>query len=165
MSGSKAKVSKKYDIRPIKKRFVEYRNNELELDNQVERIDYLETKLYSVGSPEMTDMPKSPNVVTDRKTLKIAQRDELKEETRRLVEHQVQERMWIDSVMQYIKRPNDRAVIRMRYIDLASWSQICRMIFGKREDFEDKYQSYMRNLTNMHIRALENIASRIEHIA
>lgn len=142
----------------IKKRLLEYRDNEREIDNQIERIENLESKLGSVGSPILSDMPKAPNSAADRMASQIAQKYDLEEKVRGLIHHQEEERGWIYSLTSHLRNADERAVIEMRYIDVESWPSVCKMLYGHENDYEDHYESKMRLTTKKHGRALMNMA-------
>ena len=61
----------------IKKRLLEYMDTERYLDSQIERLRTLESKMYSIGSPEITDMPKGSNVIKDRIGTMVAKKEEI----------------------------------------------------------------------------------------
>ena len=83
---------------------------------------------------------------------------------RELIDHQVEEQRWIDGVLLHIGNANERAVIRMRYVDAKSWPNVSKMIFGRNEDYEEKADSYLRRTTKLHGRALVDMATYIsEH--
>lgn len=147
-----------YDVSAVKKRLLDYRDIEREIDNQVERIENLEAKMYSVGSPELSDMPKAPSITQDRIGGMVARKEEMEAKVHRLIDRQTSEREWIQNVLKHVKKPDERAVIEMRYIDMESWPQIALMLFGKKPDFDDREESYVRRTTKLHGKALINMA-------
>ena len=50
----------------VKRCLVLFMDTEREIDNEIERLEILQEKLYSVGSPEITDMPRNPSPSNDR---------------------------------------------------------------------------------------------------
>ena len=57
---------KRYDVAAVKERLNEYREKERDIDNQIERLVRLVTKMSSVGAQTITDMPRSPGADGDR---------------------------------------------------------------------------------------------------
>ena len=103
-------------------------------------------------------MPKSPNTVHDRIGRMVAQKDEMERKVRKLVDIQSRERHWIQNILSHLKKADERAVIQMRYIDSESWSNVSRMLFGAKDDYEEKQESYLRRTTKLHGRALVSMA-------
>ena len=68
--GENAK-KKRYDVDAIKNRLNAYRDKEREIDVKVERLDTLVSKMKSIGSPEMSDMPKAPGMSSEKKSSKM----------------------------------------------------------------------------------------------
>ncbi len=151
------------EVASLKNRLKLYRENEREIDNQIERFENLTAKMYAVGSIEITDMPKAPSPAGDRLASLIGQKVELEKEIRDLISHQENERNWIRDVLKGIKSPDERAVIEMRYIDVESWTTVTKMLFGENEDFEDRFESYRRRTTQLHGSALVKMCSIISH--
>ena len=149
---------KPVDVTSIKTRLMNYREMEREIDNQIERIENLQAKMSGIGSPVLSDMPKSPNTVHDRIGRMVAQKDEMERKVRKLVDIQSRERHWIQNILSHLKKADERAVIQMRYIDSESWSNVSRMLFGAKDDYEEKQESYLRRTTKLHGRALVSMA-------
>ena len=60
MIGLLTMEEKRYDVAAVKERLNEYREKERDIDNQIERLVRLVTKMSSVGAQTITDMPRSP---------------------------------------------------------------------------------------------------------
>lgn len=58
----------------MKTRLQEYRNLNREIENQIERLERLETKMYSPSSPNLSGMPKAPSCVRDKFADNIARK-------------------------------------------------------------------------------------------
>lgn len=147
-------------IYALKKRLREYRDTETYLWEQIERYESLESKMLSVASPVLTDMPKNPSPSNDRFSKYVAQLDEIEREIKRVRLHQDSEKAWVLSVLRHIN-PSERSVILIRYIDGEEWTKVSEILFGNREDYEERKESYMRLTTRRHGRALEDMASYI----
>lgn len=150
----------KAGVYALKKRLREYRDTEVYLWEQVERYEYIETKMMSVGSPVLSDMPKAPSPSNDRFAKYAAQLDEIEGEISRIREHQEEEKEWVISILKHIK-PSERSVILIRYIDGEDWTKVSEIMFGDREDYEERKDSYLRLTTRRHGRALEDMAAYI----
>ena len=58
--------------------------------------------------------------------------------------------------------PDERAVIRMRYFDLASWDNIINAIFGAETDFIENAENYKARTFRLHGQALLKMAKALE---
>lgn len=152
----------RYDTDAVKYRLIEYRENERDIENQLERLDRLELKLRSIGSPVFSDMPKSPSPSQDRMADMIARKVDLENEIRDAVAEQKKEREAIESILKKLRHSDERAVIRMRYFDGVSWYAVSDMLFGGKDDFLDKEDTYLRRSHKIHGSALLNMAIIIE---
>lgn len=60
--------------------------------------------------------------------------------------------------------PNLRTVLCARYLDLLTWERVTAVLFGSRENFERKSDSYLRQTFKLHGTALAELAQiRKEH--
>ncbi|MCD8398271.1 MAG: DUF1492 domain-containing protein [Lachnospiraceae bacterium] len=150
------------DAKSIKTRLLQYREKERDIDNQIERLDALAAKLYGVGSPQITDMPKGSSPSGDRTLSQIARKQKLEEQVKEMINEQADEQKWIESVLGRLSIADEKAVIRMRYIDGEKWDNVSELLFGSKDDYEEKRDSYLRRVTKLHGRALINMARIIE---
>ena len=148
---------KVYDISLVKSRLISYREREVDIDLQIERLDRLETRLHSIGSPNFSDMPKTQSHVHDRTADLIIQKIELEESIQDMVNSQLEERKYFEQLLQMLKSSEERAVIRMRYFDSSSWDNVTDMMFGSKNDFLNKEDTYLRRVHRIHTSALRNL--------
>lgn len=153
---------KKYDVNAVKDRLIEYRESEKDIDNQIERLERLELRLKSVGSPVLSDMPKGGSPTNDRIADMIGQKLDLEKEIRQAVINLKQERQAIESILRNLRHSEEKAVIRMRYLDGYSWNDVLDALFGGKKDFLDKEDAYTRRMYKIHGSALQNMARYIE---
>ena len=159
MQEEKEKV---YDVEAIKSRLVDFRERERDIDNQIERLDSIETRLSSVGSPTISDMPKSPSPVQDRMASMMAVKIDLENDIRKAVQFQDEERKFFEKVLSYLKHSDEKAVIRMRYLDGSTWYDVTDMMIGGKADYLGKEETYLRRVHKVHGAALLNMAIVIE---
>lgn len=153
---------KKYDVEAVKNRLVEYRERERDIDNQIERLERLEMKMVSIGSPVISDLPKAASPSHDKIGSMVAQKEELEICIREDIQKQEAERSEIEGILKKLKRSDERAVIRMRYFDGATWNDVVDMMFGGKDDFLGKEDTYLRRVHKVHGSALLNMAIYIE---
>lgn len=153
---------KRYDVTAVKERLNEYREREREIDNQIERLVRLVSKMDGVGAQEITDMPRSPGSDGDRLGKLVAAKEELESDIRSDEEAQREEWKRIEAVLAKLKHSDERAVIRIRYHDRESWSAVAEIIFGTVDDYADREATYIRRVHKIHGSALLNMAKIME---
>ena len=141
----------------------EYMDGERELFMQYERLELLREKMYNVGSPEMTDMPKAPSPEVDKLSLLVSRDIDLSNKIDQLVEEQTVRRVRIEKVVDALSGPDLRAVIRLRYLDGESWEKINSLMFGSDDEFFERVDSFMRRVFVIHGNALREVADIMTH--
>lgn len=152
----------RYDTDAVKYRLIEYRERAKDIESQTERLDRLEMKIRSIGSPTLSDMPKSPSPPQDRTTALIADKIDLENDIRDQIAEQRREKEAIECILRKLRHSEERAVIRMRYFDGASWNDVVDMLFGGKDDFLGKEDTYLRRTHKIHGSALLNMAIIIQ---
>lgn len=153
---------KHYDVEAVKQRLIDLRDLRREIENQSERLERLETKLVGVGAQVLTDMPKSPSPSNDRISDLMQQKFDLEEDIRATLEHRRRERMFFEKIIRRLKRSDERAVIRSRYLDGASWGDVVDLLYGDEEDLLEREDMYRKRVFKLHGRALLSMAQYIE---
>lgn len=162
MNGLPDMDEKRYDVTAVKERLDQYREKERDIDNQIERLERLVSKMTGAGSKVITDMPRAPSVSTDRMAEFVEQKEELESSIRQAVEEQSCERSEIEDILKLLRHSDERAVIRIRYFDRESWNTVSEMMFGSKNDFHGKEDTYLRRVHKIHGSALFNMARIIE---
>ena len=142
----------------MKDRLCEYRSLNKEIDNEIERLERMEDRLYSLGSPTLGDMPKSKSSVYDKMADRVARKVDLEATIKELISYRDSERVAIEGMVRRLRNADERAVIRMRYLDLEEWEDILYMLFGGKEDYDDKYDNYKQRMFRLHSAAIEGLA-------
>lgn len=162
MNGLPDMDEKRYDVTAVKERLNQYREKERDIDNQIERLERLVSKMTGAGAQVITDMPRAPSVSTDRMVELVGQKEELETSIRKAVEEQSCERSEIEGILKRLRHSDERAVIRIRYFDRESWSVVTEMMFGSKNDFQGKEDTYLRRVHKIHGSALLNMAKILE---
>lgn len=153
---------KHYDVEAVKTRLYEYREIAKEIDTQSERLERLKSKMYGVGAQAITDMPRAPSPAHDRISDLVQQKEELEKEIQEAIERQRSEREFLEGVIKHLRRSEERAVIRIRYFDCASWNDVVDLMFGDKPDLLEKEDGYLRRVYKLHGQALFSMAKYIE---
>ena len=107
-------------------------------------------------------MPKSPSPSNDRISDLMQQKFDLEEDIRATLEHRRRERMFFEKIIRRLKRSDERAVIRSRYLDGASWGDVVDLLYGDEEDLLEREDMYRKRVFKLHGRALLSMAQYIE---
>lgn len=155
---------KKIDLETVREWLNAYLAAEQEIDSDIERLEHLVAKMTGTGAQVLTGMPRASNASTDRMADNLARKEELEESIRAAVSLQSLKRKEIEAILRHLPKPEERAVIRMRYFDRAEWKEVQEMMFGSKPDFEDRYDTYERRMHKIHRASMANIAKYIvEH--
>jgi len=147
-----------YDTHTVKEWLITYRETSRELFCQNERLERLEARIVGVGSIQISDMPRNPSPKQDRITDLIALKMELEGAITKEEKDQKIMRDRLEYVLGQIRSADERTVIRMRYVDGEIWEKIAELMFHDREDYDDKFESYLRRVYRDHGYALYHIA-------
>lgn len=137
-----------------------YRDLEREIDNQIERVEVIDQRINSVGSPNMSDMPKNPSPAGDRLALMIAEKLDEEEKLRVMITEAKVRRDLLTEIVSCINGkagPDKKYVVLMKYIDCQGWDKITEALFGAADDFDDRRDAYTRRVFRLHKHALNDI--------
>ena len=148
-------------VEAVRKRLEEYRSEDREIENQTERLERLKTKMCEVGAQNLTGMPHSPSPANDRMSDFICRKDELEAEIREMVTAHRDTRNHIERILKNVKKPDERAAIRSRFIDVQEWADVSEMLYGANDDFLEKEESYRRRTLYTYNGALTSMAKYI----
>lgn len=131
-----------------------------DVDNLCERAEILREKASSPSSPSLDGMPHEKGGHTDRIGHLIAQCDFLEREASTKFQKARVIYKEIDTAVKQIKGhgwAHKKAVLQMRYLDLASWDEVLDMLFIKKPDFLDKEDTYRRRVFKIHQEAVQSL--------
>ena len=149
-----------YDPGMIKDWLVEYRERWRDIETQDEMLHRLDEAMVSTSAKEMTGMPHSPNASSDKMALMVDQKDRITKRLDTLKELHNEQRDIIETMIMKIRSSDERSVISLRYLSypLRSWNDVCGAMFDSKEDYEDRFESYLRRTTKAHGRAIQKMA-------
>lgn len=131
-------------------------------DLKTERLARMEEKLESIGSQQISDMPRAPSGPGDRMADAIARKVDLEAELRQDVARERAEYEAIRMIAAAMPKADERTVIELRYLDGVKWGEISEILYQQREDFEDKVEYYLRQTFKKHGTALLSFADAEE---
>lgn len=129
-----------------------------------ERIRNLRSQLGDPRSAPFTGMPRGGGDKTDKIGRMLARVEELELQRREQTEksrHLYDEIEEAISQIQGKRCPEMQAVLRMRHLDGADWETVCEMLFGKRDDFLDRMDTFKRKMFQLYRDALDAVANFI----
>ncbi len=153
---------KQYDIQAAKDILYSYRDYEREIENKTELLERLTVKLEGVGAQNITDMPRAPSPANDRISDLISQKIEVEEMLTMDIEKFREKRRYIRGLIRSLRSADEREVIRFRYLVGMEWYDVTDAMFGAKQDYLAKADSYQRRTYSIHARALNHIAAFIE---
>lgn len=153
------------DSTVIKNWLVQYRERWKDIETQDELFQRIKERMVSTSAKEMTGMPHSGDPASDKFAFMISQKDEVDARIKELIQKQEEQRKIINELIARLRSADERSVITLRYLSDSSWNAVNEMMFGARDDYEDKEESYLRRITKAHGRALHNIAMYVSESA
>lgn len=145
-------------LEKVKEWLSRFAENERQLDNLMERIETLRSRLGAPGAPTLSGMPRSGGNGVDMIGRKLIAIEALEEQVQRLLARSRHLYAEINGEIDKITGkgwPDLRAVLKMRYLDLASWEEINAMLWASKANFADCKESYIRRTLRIHTEALE----------
>lgn len=150
--------AKQYTVGDVKEILREYREFEKYIDMMIVRIDRIEMKLKSIGSPSLTGMPRDPSPSQSREADLVCLKVDLENEVKDSLDELKKKREKIKKIVAKLRHPEEKAVILMRYIDGLEWGDVLDAMFGDKEDFLEKEETYNRRMYQRHGSALLNMS-------
>lgn len=158
-------MSDKPITQKIKDRLADYTAMLRDIDNQIERLDHMTLTMAAPPGSDMTGMPRGSGTPTDRTGMMVARKLELEEQIKESIAEERWENAAIERMIRKLDNPDERAVIRLRYFDRAGWDEIAGALFGDRQDYLDKEETYQKRTFRLHGRALLALAKVAEGTA
>lgn len=149
-------------VESLKRWLESYQERQRDLDATYERLERLEARLTSPRSAALSGMPGAAASDPDRLAFPLAELEELREATAKQSVELRDLRHRIDAAIRLIDGPdwpNQRAVLRMRYLDGEKFETIARLLFWRDRDFLVKQDSYIRRAHKIRKAALRKLAA------
>lgn len=111
-------------------------------------------------TPTLSDMPKSQSGAN---RLELAVED-IVENTDKLAEkirEMLHAKEEIEQVIDSLEDDTLREIMKYRYINMMTWNKVCYTLYHDKDDFIDKFDSYLRKLYRKHGNALESLSLNV----
>ncbi len=142
----------------------EYLANFMELSEEMQieldRLESINDRLYHLSASLPNGMPKAPSPNPDRTGYLIELKEAAANRIAQIGKKQVEQARQIETWVELLHAPKERAVMRLRYLDALSWADVSFSLYGSQLDFNEKEESYLRQTYRLHKKALELIAQK-----
>ena len=152
-------MEKKTDA--IKKRLQDYAERRRDFENENERYIRLYTAASSPKSPSFDAMP-AGSPIKDRMSDQVAELIEMEKELEGSLQALREEKEQLQRLIKKLKKADERAVIRMKYLDGMDWVDIAAAIFGKQKDYKRAAQAYLDKAYKLHGSALLGLSDAMK---
>ncbi|MCD8201056.1 MAG: hypothetical protein LUD47_03205 [Clostridia bacterium] len=146
------------DTYKLRKRLDAFRGLRFEIENVDEKFQRVCNRMYTVGCPDLSGMPKSSSPGNDKLINIISRRDDLLTRLNELKAKQRSEREAITKAIGKLKSEDEKLVMTMRYLEYKNWTVINMKFYGDKEDFTEKERSYMARVYRMRDKALDKLS-------
>ena len=140
----------------MKERLNNYIELNKEIDYEITRLEQYAAKIQSIRSPAYNDLPKAPYLY-DRIGEMIVRKEEIESGLHELMKQRDGERLFIISLVARLSKPEYKAVVLLRYIDLKGWNEVIIDLFGDNADFDINYDNYKQRMFRHHKKALSEM--------
>ena len=126
-----------------------------------ERLAVLQSRAESARTASISGLPHAAGETVDRVGVIVAQIEELTQENARLWQKVGELRREREAAIKQIHGhgwPEQRAVLRLRYIDLEAWNDLTFVLFGSKPDYVEREDADLRRAYKVHGRALYELA-------
>lgn len=140
------------------KRYRDAARDSESLDN---RIIALRSRLESPGAARLDGMPRTPGFDADRTGAALALLEELEGEAKQARARARKLYAEVEAAIKQINGPgwpDQRAVLRLRYLDGEKWESVASLLFGTSPDYEERQDSFVRRVHKTHAAALAAIS-------
>lgn len=135
-----------------------YRNEEKEIDEQLEKLRELRSRIMSIGAQELSAMPKSSSCEKDSLTEYLIRAEEIECILSDRMKRHEKDRETIADLAGHLGRVEERKIIRARYLFGMEWSEVMLMLYKGAEGFADRRESYRRKMYRAHEAALREMS-------
>ena len=156
-------MGRKVEEHPSRKMLEKYADRLREFELNMESLDSMEEAMISPKTSRMDGMPHGSGGTYDRIAALVTGKDDLEEKLAREAEEIARQRTETEALISLIDKADERAVLRLRYIDRMSWGQVARRLYGKAETHGDEDEFTVedriaRRAFRVHGAALQSLA-------
>lgn len=153
---SQTKKPKETDA--IKQKLEHYAAFQRRIDNQIERLEYLESVMGAPSSPNLSGEPSGGGDGSSKTERQVLKKLELQQAIRDMIADEAAERKELEGMIELMPKPDEQTVIEMRYLDGAKWRQVSDALYSMEPDYEERSSTYLKRTFKLHGSALQTLA-------
>lgn len=142
----------------IKERLSGFRDLYREYKMLADQYDTLCNRMYSIGGNAMTGMPHNPSPSFDKIAIDISLKEETLERLTQKKEEYVSERTELLRLISMVKNPDEKQVLLSRYIYNGEWPEVAKIVYGRKKDFNVRYDDYLKYTYRKHSMAVASLS-------
>lgn len=127
------------------------------IDNQIERLEQLKKTMGSPSSPNLGSSGGGSSDGVSKIERHIERKDDLERRIRELIGKESEIRTDLEQMIEHLTKPDEQALLEMRYLDRQDWWTICGALYGDREDYQSG-EKYLNKTFKLHGSALQSLA-------
>lgn len=144
----------------VKDQFLAYKREEQEIAKLKDQKAMVQSQMTGIRAQELSDMPRSPSVSNDKMTEYVVRVEALDAQIRWRERRQATCRASLMRLVGLLKRPEERAIIRCRYLKGMEWSEVLKSVYQNEPEFQKKQDAYRRKMFRQHDGALKEMAKK-----
>jgi hypothetical protein len=142
-----------------KQQLKDYKRLREEIECEQERLEMMELKILGLSASNNSGMPRASSSEYDKIATNIVRKTDIENNLARLLKKEKEERNKIEKeIDERLEYPDERMLIRLRYIDCMSWREISELMYAKRRDYYEEEDKYKRRVYRIHGKALIKLA-------
>lgn len=144
---------------PARKMLAAYGDKIRELELNMERLSSIEESMTAPKASNLDGMPHGSGAFYDRISSIVSSKDKVEADIIKQAEGVARLRAEIEALISIMDKAEERAVLRLRYIDQQPWADVARCMFGRKcsDDDYGAEDRCMRRAFRVHGTALENL--------
>lgn len=147
-----------HNLAELKEWLAAYRQNELLIDEKMEKLRRIQASATSIKAQEITDMPRAPSNPKDRMAEWLVRVEALQKSIDFDVAAQEASKKAIQNLIAALESQKMQKIIRCRYLFGMEWSEVVEAMYKNKEDYQAKLRAYTRRVYRDHERALKLMA-------
>ena len=135
-----------------------------EIEDEQARLNTVNENKGRISSPQITGMPHGSST-SDPTSTNAIKDVELAEYINKLKMQLEIEEQYIETFVRRLENPKQKQVIRLRYLSNYDWDDVLISMFGQKEKFSMRQDSYSRRMYGLHRRAIEELYKMTKDIS
>ena len=145
----------KIRIEELKDWLKAYQQNEMVINEKLEKLRTVYASATSVSAQEITDMPRAPSNPKDRMADWLVRVDSLERSLELDIAAQEASKKAIEDLIASLESLKMQKIIRCRYLYGMEWSEVIAEMYREKPDYAAKIRAYERRTYRDHERALK----------